>query len=205
MCRLRCQQLSITVSLKLNTRELIDGHLLRSFVWTKKTNPKTRTPVSALCTHSFKDRQADGYTHPETQINRTLRESENKRGRKRRGFTQCNVRQRRSWGPKRRIAVPQAWRWPPDQTRTGLPAPPQSQIITGPPKTKENNLIGMPFECFSPMAGSSYKLYLLKSSFFRSGQLSVILIKVHLSEISVHFSWKKKQNKSCKSFIILTS
>lgn len=34
------------------------------------------------------------------------------------------------------------------QTKKGLPAPPLSQIITSPPKTRENDLIGMPFEFF---------------------------------------------------------
>lgn len=53
-----------------------------------------------------------------------------------------------------------------DQRRGSLclPAPPLSQIITGPPKTRENNLIGMLFECFFPMAWSCYKLYILNFS-----------------------------------------
>lgn len=48
MCRLRCQQLSITVSLKLNMRELIDGHLLQSFVWIKKKKQNVYVCLSTL-------------------------------------------------------------------------------------------------------------------------------------------------------------
>ena len=126
---------------------LIDGHLLRSCVWSKKKRKekrKKKKSASALCTwrHTSKLKVTHTQKHKQTDGKESLRISGAGSAAALHKVTRdvSGHEDQRRGSPCLRVDA--------GQTRTGLPAPPRSQIITGPPKTKENNLIGMLFEFF---------------------------------------------------------